>query len=115
VNTSLRDLLSDTQPPVHMEFPSWAKGLGSEQIAKLQAENEGDVRLGRISGNSLPHWERQNPRVLVDENIYIKYNFISENIIIKCMSTAAQDLLGLYFAENVSGPLNEMFGRSRVR
>src|SRR5205807_6631 len=84
-NTSLRYPLWDTELHVNMEFPSWIKDLGSKKIAQMPAENEGDMWLGRISGEALLDWEWQNPEVLADENIRYKYNFLSENLIIECM------------------------------
>ncbi|KAG0137909.1 hypothetical protein HOY82DRAFT_535237 [Tuber indicum] len=102
MNTSLPDLVSNTQPGINMEFPFWIKDLASEKMAKL------------ISGKALQHWEKQNPGILADENICYEYNFLSERLIIKCMPTAIHDSVGLYLAGNVSHSLNERFSWPRV-
>ncbi|RPA90367.1 hypothetical protein L873DRAFT_1795520 [Choiromyces venosus 120613-1] len=113
-NLNQQPLLHETKPADVMELPAWIRDLGPKQMLELQAENEGTLRMGKISNHALANWMSRYPELVESDDLHYEYNFLTQSFHIKCMALPTHDSLQIYFAREVVLSLAERFGRAQA-
>jgi len=86
------------------------RDLKLEKITELREMSEGDVHFPNISVKELQDWIMENPELVEHNEIRYEYNFLSEQLIIKCMATPTHGALGRFFTQTVFGSVVEKVG-----
>ncbi|KAG0131730.1 hypothetical protein HOY82DRAFT_559299, partial [Tuber indicum] len=72
--------------------------------------SEGDVRFQNVSDKELDNWISGNPELVEHKDFRYEYNFLSQQLIIKCMPTPTHNSLQYFFTQTVFGTFVEKVG-----
>jgi len=76
--------------------------LRQPKILDLLETSEDDLSLEKVSVGEFRKWTLDNPELADNKLIRYEYNFLTERLIVKCMSTATHDSLQTFFNQTFS-------------
>jgi len=111
MHNRLRQLFQEHPDSVPVaKLPDGLKSLSPEEIFRLDAIHEGQLKVDGVSPEEMRRWETEYPGVLENDNIRQEYNFLNGRFIIQCSTSPTHEALAQFFTACVSGSLNERFG-----